>query len=70
MRDESSLYKRKKKEEKEEKVQPKVESSVIIASSAKFFLTCYTLLPLKQLPTRATSLGQSAFGLVLLNPAR
>ena len=59
---ESSQYKRKRKEEKEEKVESKVETCVFLASSAKFFLTCLTLLPFKLLPTQATALGKFAFG--------
>ena len=58
MRDKSSQYKRKRKEEKEEKV----ETSVFLATFAKFFLTCLTLLPLKLLHSQATALGQFAFG--------
>ena len=56
MRDE-----RKRKEEKEEKVESKVETCVFLASSAKFFLPCLSLLPLKLLPTQATALGKFAF---------
>ena len=37
-------------------------TSVFLASSAKFFLTCLTLLPSKLLPTQATALGKFAFG--------
>ena len=37
-------------------------TSVFLASSAKFFLTCLTLLPFKLLPTQATALGKFAFG--------
>jgi len=48
------------KEEKEKKVKPKVDS-VFLASSANFSLTCFTLLPLKQLPTRATALGHKRY---------
>ena len=62
MRDESSKYKRNRKEEKEEKVESKVETCVFLANSAKFFLTCLTLLPSKLLPTQATALGKFAFG--------
>ena len=58
MRDESSQCKRKRKEEKEEKVEPKVEMCVFLASSAKSFLPCLTLSPLKLLPTQAKALGK------------
>ena len=60
----SSKYKRKRKEEKEEKVEPKVETCVFLASSAKSFFPCLTLLPLKLLPTQATALGTFAFGVL------
>ena len=62
MRDESSKYKRNRKEEKEEKVEQKVETCVFLASSAKSFLPCLTLLPLKLLPTQVIALGKFAFG--------